>query len=195
MEAVLGAVASVVAFLQGHPLLVLALVLILFNRWRMSGPFPPLPEGHRVRTLDAGVNHLKKLVKEVQESDTYDYLLVDFYATWCPPCKTAAPIFGEMSKEKAFDRVMFVKCDVDECRDVAKLCGALFSLFPPLLSALKSALFFLFPSHALCSRFFRNLRDADLQAAPAVFRGRRQPVAVAERHQVLRDGPERSGVE
>ena len=25
-------------------------------------------------------------------------MIVDFYATWCPPCKAAAPHYGEMSK-------------------------------------------------------------------------------------------------
>ncbi len=39
-------------------------------------------------------------------------VLVDFWATWCGPCKMVAPIFEEVSKEYA-DKVTFAKMDVD----------------------------------------------------------------------------------
>ena len=37
---------------------------------------------------------------------------VDFWATWCGPCKMVAPIFDEVSKEYA-GKVTFAKMDVD----------------------------------------------------------------------------------
>lgn len=40
-------------------------------------------------------------------------VLVDFFATWCPPCKLLAPILRELSHEYA-DRAEFVKVDVDQ---------------------------------------------------------------------------------
>lgn len=43
-------------------------------------------------------------------------VLVDFYATWCGPCRTAAPIYGKMSAEIA--DVVFLKVDVDKMRSV-----------------------------------------------------------------------------
>jgi len=43
---------------------------------------------------------------------------VDFFATWCPPCRMIAPILEEMSKE--FEgKVVFLKVDVDEAEEIA----------------------------------------------------------------------------
>ena len=45
--------------------------------------------------------------------------VVDFYATWCPPCKAAVPIYAGMSDEFKSRGVHFFKVDVDKCRDIA----------------------------------------------------------------------------
>ena len=44
-------------------------------------------------------------------------LVIDFWAEWCGPCRTIAPIVEELAEEYA-DRVNIGKCDVDSADDV-----------------------------------------------------------------------------
>ncbi|XP_035206497.1 thioredoxin-like [Stegodyphus dumicola] len=44
-------------------------------------------------------------------------VVVDFYATWCGPCKLISPFFQMLSEE--FQDVVFLKVDVDEVDDIA----------------------------------------------------------------------------
>lgn len=48
-------------------------------------------------------------------------ILIDFFATWCGPCKMLAPVLEEVDPE--FDDVEFVKVDVDECPELAQRYG------------------------------------------------------------------------
>ena len=44
-------------------------------------------------------------------------VVVDFWATWCGPCRMLSPIVDAMA-EKYAGRVSVVKCDVDESTDI-----------------------------------------------------------------------------
>ncbi len=45
-------------------------------------------------------------------------LVVDFWATWCGPCRMVAPIISELA-EKYDGRIVVGKCDVEENEDLA----------------------------------------------------------------------------
>ena len=46
--------------------------------------------------------------------------VIDFYTTWCGPCKRLAPIMEEMS-QKYCDRVVFYKADTERERELAQV--------------------------------------------------------------------------
>ena len=49
-------------------------------------------------------------------------LVVDFFATWCGPCKKLSPTLVEVSEELG-EQVNIVKVDVDESEDLAMNYG------------------------------------------------------------------------
>ncbi|KAJ8130703.1 hypothetical protein O1611_g2923 [Lasiodiplodia mahajangana] len=52
------------------------------------------------------------------------YVVVDFYADWCPPCRAIAPIFSKLADEHAADgQLAFAKVNVDHVKDIAAQYG------------------------------------------------------------------------
>ena len=49
-------------------------------------------------------------------------LVVDFWATWCGPCRMVGPVISELAEE--YDgRIVVGKCDVEENEDIAMEYG------------------------------------------------------------------------
>lgn len=49
-------------------------------------------------------------------------VLVDFWATWCAPCRALAPTIERLAEDYA-GRVTVLKCDVDKAPDIAAQFG------------------------------------------------------------------------
>ena len=58
--------------------------------------------------------------QEFDEIIKEDLVLVDFYATWCGPCRMLSPILDEVLKETD---ITLLKVDVDKNEMIAKRYG------------------------------------------------------------------------
>ncbi|XP_066251762.1 thioredoxin-2 [Euwallacea similis] len=65
------------------------------------------------------VSHIKdKDDLQSKLSDAGNQLVViDFFATWCGPCKMIGPKLDELAKE--YPDIHILKVDVDECEEIA----------------------------------------------------------------------------
>lgn len=58
------------------------------------------------------------MIKEVNENEAKELIskkeivIVDFFATWCGPCKMFAPVYEEVSKK--FSNLEMIKIDIDK---------------------------------------------------------------------------------
>ena len=69
------------------------------------------------------------MVKQLETKAEFDETLqseklvvVDFTATWCPPCQRIAPKFAELA-ESLGEAAVLVKVDVDANAETSQACG------------------------------------------------------------------------
>lgn len=70
---------------------------------------------------------LKKVADYEKDPQTWKYLgdkpaLIDFYASWCGPCKALAPVLEEIAEEYA-DQIYVYKINTEEERELAAAFG------------------------------------------------------------------------
>eukprot|EP00301_Raphidiophrys_heterophryoidea_P002351 c11092_g1_i1.p2 GENE.c11092_g1_i1~~c11092_g1_i1.p2 ORF type:complete len:165 (+),score=38.13 c11092_g1_i1:44-496(+) len=106
------------AFFEDTTSFVYFALFVLFILYRLRQASLPLPsvEGSHVTEVKDNTDW-ETLLKEKK------MVLCDFYATWCPPCRTAAPVFAQMSTEFNENTLSFAKVNVDHARAVAAQCG------------------------------------------------------------------------
>ncbi|KAF7716476.1 Uncharacterized protein PECH_003883 [Penicillium ucsense] len=92
-------------------LLILAAVFIAFRIYQArSAASTPIMSHGKVSNIDNEV-----IFKALVSSGP---VLVDFYATWCGPCKAVAPKIGEFSEK--YEKIRFLQVDVDKMRGTAQ---------------------------------------------------------------------------
>ena len=66
----------------------------------------------------------KAITDATFEAETKEGLvLVDFWATWCGPCRMQGPILDKLSEELSEDELKILKMDVDENPETARAFG------------------------------------------------------------------------
>lgn len=70
---------------------------------------------------------IEKVFDYEKNADTWKYegtkpAIVDFYATWCRPCKMVAPILEELAEEYG-DSIVIYKVDTDRQQELAAAFG------------------------------------------------------------------------
>lgn len=62
-------------------------------------------------------------LNEFNEKIASGRVLVDFFATWCGPCKMLSPILEEVDARGEAGDLLIVKVDVDEANEIAAKYG------------------------------------------------------------------------
>jgi thioredoxin 1 len=63
------------------------------------------------------MKHIKNSIDLKELIEKNEVVIVDFYTSWCGPCKTIAPFFEKLSKE--YPQIAVAKCDCENSDDVA----------------------------------------------------------------------------
>lgn len=66
------------------------------------------------------VNSVEELKAEIDAHEDRQ-LVIDFWATWCGPCRIMGPVLDEIDKEN--ENIDVIKIDVDQNQEVSQALG------------------------------------------------------------------------
>lgn len=69
--------------------------------------------------MSEGIINVNEANFDATLSSTENPVIVDFWAPWCGPCRTIAPILEEVAKEKG-DAMVVTKVNVDDNQGLAQ---------------------------------------------------------------------------
>lgn len=78
--------------------------------------FTPAPEEKNYHELNS-----KSEIDQHLKNHSEKLTVIDFFATWCPPCRAIAPVFERLSAEHK--TVQFIKTDVDQNPESSQFYG------------------------------------------------------------------------
>jgi len=69
------------------------------------------------------VKDLKTLAEFDEEIKKTNLVVIDFTASWCPPCQFIKPKYHDLAKEAEHDTVSFCQVDVDANSEASSKAG------------------------------------------------------------------------
>ena len=72
--------------------------------------------------MSGSISQLSEATFAEEVNSATEPVLVDFWAEWCGPCKTIAPVLEELAGEQA-GKLKIAKVDVDENQGLARQYG------------------------------------------------------------------------
>ena len=92
------------------PILALFLLFFLWKKWRTKN------NSHACYNLDKNMETFNDVISADR------LVLVDFFATWCGPCKAMHPVLENL-KQQLGERLRIIKVDVDKYQQTAAQYG------------------------------------------------------------------------
>lgn len=128
-QIILFAAAAIVALSAG----------VWFRAYFMDGPQPPLPEemskqgAHAI--LSANLPDTEGVLQPISQWQG-NVIVVNFWATWCTPCREEIPEFIELQQEYADQGLMFIGIAIDQENKVVPYSKEFGINYPVLIGGL-----------------------------------------------------------
>ena len=131
-----------------------------FFPWHRPGETSPRPTEKHVTTIDLGADNFESTVK------ANDIVFVDFWASWCGPCRQFAPVYEQASEDHP--DLVFGSVNTEDEQELAGAAGI--TSIPTLMAFKEGALVFAQPGAlpaATLTKLIAAVRDLDMDEVRA----------------------------